>query len=71
MGYANPGSRGPFSKYLIWNKPYLRFDKAPEFFPLDASRLVDAALPRIISNDKKKYPLEPRVGYAKFPGVKC
>ena len=25
-----PGSRGPFSIYLIWNKPCLRFDKAPE-----------------------------------------
>ena len=25
-----PGSRGPLSKYLIWNKPRLRFDKAPE-----------------------------------------
>ena len=24
-----PGSRGPFSKWLIWNKPCLRFDKAP------------------------------------------
>ena len=33
-----PGSRGPFSKYLIWNKPCLRFDKAPElFFSLGAS----------------------------------
>ena len=29
-GRVYPGSRGPFSKYLIWNKPCLRFDKAPE-----------------------------------------
>ena len=25
-----PGSRGPLSKYLIWNKPRLRFDKVLE-----------------------------------------
>ena len=25
-----PGSRDPFSKYLVGNKPCLRFDKAPE-----------------------------------------
>ena len=25
-----PCSRGPFSKYLIWNKPCLQFDKAPD-----------------------------------------
>ena len=51
-----PGSRGPFPKYLIWNKPCLRFDKAPEtlFFSLGAS-------PRTISSDKKKYPLELKV----------
>ena len=50
-------------KFLIWNKPCLRFDKAPEtlFFSLGASRPVDAASPRTISNDKNKYPLEPRV----------
>ena len=28
--FTYPGSRGPFSKYLIWNKPCLLFDKAPE-----------------------------------------
>ena len=28
--YNYHGSRGPFSKYLIWNKPCLRFDKTPE-----------------------------------------
>ena len=42
-----PGSRGPFSKCL-------RFDKAPETLSLGALHLVDAALPRIISIDKKK-----------------
>ena len=44
-----PCSREPFSKYLIWNKPCLQFNKA-----LGASSLVDAALPRTISIDKKK-----------------
>ena len=55
-GRVYPGSRGPFSKYLILNKPCLRFDKAPEtlFFSVGASRLVDAASPRTISIDKKK-----------------
>ena len=55
-GRVYPGSRGQFSKYLIWNKPCLRFDKAPEtlFFSLGASRLVDAASLRTISIDKKK-----------------
>ena len=24
--FIYPGSRGPFSKYLVWNKPCLRFD---------------------------------------------
>ena len=28
--YNYPGPRCPFSKYLLWNKPCLRFDKAPE-----------------------------------------
>ena len=48
-GRVYPGSRGPFSKYLILNKPCLRFDKAPEtlFFSVGAS-------PRTISIDKKK-----------------
>ena len=27
---AYPGYKGPFSKYLRWNKPCSRFDKAPE-----------------------------------------
>ena len=55
-GRVYPGSRGPFSKHLILNKPCLRFDKAPEtlFFSVGASRLVDAASPRTISIDKKK-----------------
>ena len=42
-----PGSRGPFSKYLIWNKPW--------------SHLVDAASPRTISIIRKNHPLEPRL----------
>ena len=58
-----PGSRSPFLKYLRWNKPCLRFDKAPEtdfcfsrrsLTSLCASRLVDADLPRQICIDKKK-----------------
>ena len=63
LGKYYPGSRGPFPKYLIWNKPCLRFDKAPEtlFFSLGALGLIDAAWPRTVSIDKKKYPLEPRV----------
>ena len=56
-------SRSPFLKYLGWNKPCLRFDKAPEtdfcFFrhsltSLGASRLVNASSPRNICIDKKK-----------------
>ena len=70
MRLRYPGSRSPFLKYLRWNQPCLRFEKAPEkdfcFFrrsltSLGASRLVDAASPRNICIDKKKYPLEPRV----------
>ena len=57
-GRVYPGSRGPFSKYPIWNKPCLRFDKAPEtlFFlsTLRASLKQPAASPRTISIDKKK-----------------
>ena len=30
-----PGSRGPFSKYLRWNKPFLWFDKAPEWMNMN------------------------------------
>ena len=57
-----PGSRGPFSKYLIWNKPCLRFDKAPEFFFLSALRASLTRLRREPSvSVRKQYPLEPRV----------
>ena len=30
-----PGSRGPFSKYLRWNKPFLWFDKAPKWMNMN------------------------------------
>ena len=47
----HPGSRGPSSKYLRLNKPV---DIKLKLFLLGTSRLVDAALPRTISIDKKK-----------------
>ena len=54
--WGYPGSRGPFSKYLIWNKPCLRFDKAPclcaSLTPLRHERWVSM---------RKKCRLEPRV----------
>ena len=46
----HPGSRRPSSKYLRWNKPV---DVKLKLFLLGTSRLVDAALPRTISIDKK------------------
>ena len=54
-----PGSRSPFLKYPKWNKPCLRFDKAPEtdfFFSLGASLTRQTSV-----SIREKYPLEPRV----------
>ena len=69
QGY--PGFRLPFSKYLRWNKPRWRFDKALEtdfFFPL-ALGFSMSRLDRGLSGIKnKKKPLEPRVVQGKhFP----
>ena len=63
---AYPGSRGLFSKYLISNKPCLRFDKAPEsYFFLSAFRASLTRLRRERSvSIRKKHPLEPRVTMA-------
>ena len=52
-----PGSRGPFSKYLIWNKPCLRFDKASSALRASLTQLRRDPSASI----RKKYPLEPRV----------
>ena len=69
-----PGSWGPFSKYLIWNKPCLRFDNAPETYKGIGIRLSRRFAPRwrgfaakhkyrqwLLVSVRKKYPLEPRV----------
>jgi len=49
-----PVSRGPFSKYLRWNEPCSRFDRA-------RASLMWLRREPSVGSMTKKYPLEPRV----------
>ena len=57
--YSYSGSRGSFSKYLIWNKPFLRFDKTSEMVIFS----LGAREPSV--SMRQKYPLEPKVAFSR------
>ena len=66
LGTLAPEVRSQYTK-----KPYLRFDKAPETFFLSALRASLTRLGREPSvSMRKKYPLEPRVYFRCYWGIK-
>ena len=66
LGTLAPDVRSQYTK-----KPYLRFDKAPETFFLSALRALLTRRGREPSvSIRKKYPLEPRVYFRCYWGIK-